>query len=47
MSFSGVHAFFECTKNKRGMPAFMGLLFLVDAIVALNIFVVLRVVRTP
>ena len=43
MSFSNVRAFFEANKNKRWMPGFMVLLFLIGAIVALIIFVVLRV----
>ena len=43
MSFSSVREFLEANKNKRWMPGFMVLLFLIGAIVALIIFVVLRV----
>jgi hypothetical protein len=43
MSFSSVRAFLEANKNKRWMPGFMVLLFLIGAIIALIIFVVLRV----
>jgi RsiW-degrading membrane proteinase PrsW (M82 family) len=43
MSFSSVRAFFEANKNKRWMPGFMVLLFLIGAIVALIILVVLRI----